>query len=726
MALRILSAIFLTALLASCTSVPDRYPVRSGRVAGQAPAAPAEDADSAAEAGTGEERPPATRLEPPARAASTPLQPDPSTQFPSGNALTVAVDAMPLRDFVHQVFGELLKVSYVIAENTQGLDQPVTLNVQKPISSRALYRLASELLAERKVGVTFKDGVYFVGPVDGKGQGGVSIGYGRRPQDVPEAAGNILQVIPLRYGPSVSIERTVRDLVDVKVFPDPQQSALFVTGERQAILRVLDIVRLLDQPATRASQVGLLNLTYVGSREFTEQMLTLLENEGIPAGVGRAEGKNVAMVPLDQLGSVVVFASGVDLLERVEFWARQVDRPNQGPALQYFVYHPKYARASDLGESLAPLIGVTEGARAPSLARDTRSALGAAGAAGAAIDPTRQSDINQQNVMRRETAAGAEPTKPVSIQGEGLTLSVDPRSNSLIFYTTGLRYESLLPMVRRLDVPPKQILLEATIAEVTLSGEFAYGVEFAVTDGKFSASTEGGIGLPGTGLDLSYISSITDSIRLKLSATNNLVNILSNPMLVVRDGVQATIAVGNDVPTVGATASDPIQSDRQITTVLYRRTGLRLNIRPTINAQGLVVMEIDQNISNTVPGASGVEGAPVFFDRSVTTEVVARSGQSILLAGLISESNSDTSTSVPWLGDIPGLGWLFKGETRSREKTELVLLITPRIIDTPDDWDTVQRGLEQVLEHLEFPAPVAASSGTPAPEQAPAGEAPAP
>lgn len=725
MALRILSSVLLSVLLASCAGWPETYPVRAGRIAGQAPAAPAEASDSTAPAGEEPERPPVQRLEAPTRAASAPLQPDLSAQFPSGNEVTVAVEAMPLRDFLHQVFGELLKVSYVIAEGTPGLDQQVTLNVQKPVSSRALYRLVSELLTARKVGITFKDGVYFIGPVDGKGKGDVSIGYGRRPQDVPEAAGQLLQVIPLRYGPSVSIERTVRDLVDVKVIPDPQQSALFVTGERQAILRVLDIVRLLDQPATRASQVGLINLTYVGSREFTEQMLTLLENEGIPAGVGRAEGKNVAMVPLDQLGAVVVFASGADLLDRVEFWARQVDRPNQGPALRYFVYHPKYARASDLGESLAPLIGATDGLAAPrDLTRDTRSALGPETQATSPSQP--RPEITQQNAMRRDGYSRASETKPTSIQGEGLTLSVDPRSNSLIFYTTGLRYESLLPMVRRLDVPPKQILLEATIAEVTLTGEFAYGVEFAINDGKFTASTRDGIGLPDGGLALNYISNVTDSIRMKLSAGNDLVNVLSNPLLVVRDGVQASIAVGNDVPTVGATASDPIQSDRQITTVLYRRTGLKLDIRPTINAQGLVVMEIEQNISNTVPGSSGVDGAPVFFDRAVSTEVVARSGQTILLAGLISESNTNSSTGVPGLKDIPGLGWLFKGESRSREKTELVLLITPRIIETPDHWDAVQRGLEQVLENLEWPAPAAAATPATTPATSPPGESPAP
>jgi general secretion pathway protein D len=200
-------------------------------------------------------------------------------------------------------------------------------------------------------------------------------------------------------------------------------------------------------------------------------------------------------------------------------------------------------------------------------------------------------------------------------------------------------------------------------------------------------------------------------VRAKLSATNTLVNVLSNPTLVVRDGVEASIVVGNDVPTVGATASDPIQSDTQITQVLYRKTGLDLKIRPTINAEGVVVMEINQSISNTVPGASDVQGAPVFFERAVTTEVVARSGESILLAGLISERKNDTSTRVPGLGDIPGLGYLFRSDSKSKERTELVVIITPRVIEDPKEWSEIRLGMQGALQNLELPEPVSTAAG---------------
>jgi general secretion pathway protein D len=585
-----------------------------------------------------------------------------------------------MRDFLNYVFGELLKVTFIVADGVPGLDSPVTLSTPQPVSSRQLFRMVSDLLTQNGLGVTEREGVFFVGPADGRGGTDVVFGYGARPADVPDVGTRILQVVPLRYGYNMLIENTIKQLVDISVTEDSQQSALFLTGSRGSILKDLDVIKLLDQPSVRSSRIGIINLTYVGGREFIDQVSALLENEGIPVGAGNGAGKVVAFVPIDQLGAVAVFAASAEVLDRVEFWTKQIDRPNRGPSLRYFIYQPRNARASDLADSLAPLIGglVAEVPQTGNQSRDTRSAVTAS-----------QGAINGSNAMRRdrETTVGTEA--PRSITGEGVTMSVDPRSNSLVFYTTGLRYEALLPMITRLDIPPKQ------------TGEFANGVEFAFTDGKLSGGTLGRLGVPSAGLALNFVENITDQAILRLQASDSRVNVLSKPILVVRDGVAATISVGNDVPTVGATASDPIQSNRTITTVLYRKTGLELTIVPNINAQGLVVMEIKQRISNTVPGSSGVSGAPTFFDRSVNTEVVARSGQSILLAGLISESGSLSSDGIPWVRKLPLLGAAFRSDSKKREKTELVLMITPRVIDTPEEWDYVRRGLESALQYLQ-------------------------
>jgi len=742
---RLIITILMSALVAACAQTPDRYDVPPPRVAGAAvtPAgtggaatgeSASEGADGEAQTGVGGEL---KQLSAAPRTPASMQTLDWSGRFPSNDSVVVSVESIPMRDFINYSFNEVLKASYVIAEGLPGMDEPVTLSLEKPVSSRAYYKLMTELFDSRKIGTTFKDGVFYLHPSDGKARGTIPIGFGRRHQDVPDVAGPILQIIPLRYGTNLSIERTILDLVSVDAKADSAQSALFITGERDNILRVIDIVALLDQPANRAREVGIASLDYMGAREMAEQIVTLLENEGIYAGIGRADGKNVALVPIEQLGALVVFASSPDLLQRVQYWLRQLDKPNQGPDERYFIYHPRNARASDLGESLAPLLGGTVDYGPGTEARDTRSALGGIGVTGAAadqrrdrmrspVDPEQQTRasggstgqfVTPDNVLRRDTPISGGGQRTISVQGLGVTMSVDPRSNTLIFYTTGQRYQSLLPMIRRLDVPPKQILLEATVAEVTLTGEFAYGVEFAFRDGRIGGGTD--LGLPTGGLSLSYIDDIANFVRLKLSATDGLVNVLSNPTLVVRDGVEASISVGTDVPTVGATASDPIISDTQITQVLYRKTGLELRIRPTINAQGLVVLEIEQRISNTQQGASNVEGAPIFFERSVTTEVVARSGQSILLAGLIAENENRSTSKVPGLGDVPGLGWAFRSENRTKEKTELIVLITPRVIDDPGEWAQIRVGMQQAFQHLRLPEPALATA--PAAAQVPAG-----
>jgi general secretion pathway protein D len=651
------------------------------------------------------------RLEGPLRAATPAGQSGAGAKLPSNNSLTVSADQMPLRSLITYVFNDLIKANFVIADSSPTMDQPVTLSLDKPVSSRQLFKVVADLLIGRGLSVSEKDGVFFIGPASGKTGADVPIGYGSRPQDVPDAPGKVLQAVFLKYASVVAVEKIATDFLDVQIWRDQSQNAVFFSGTRDVILKVLDIVRLIDQPSVRSSRVGLINLSYISSRELTEQLTTLLENEGIPTGVGRAEGKSVALVPIDQVGAVVVFALGAQLLDRVEFWAKQVDRPGKGSTERYFIYQPKYARAIELGESLAALIGAqppTAGGTG-NQSRDTRSALSG--------NSSPITDINSRNALRRDSGSTttSSVSNTLSIKGDGVTLSVDGRSNSLVFYTTGPRYESLLPLVRRLDVPPRQILLEATIAEVSLTGEFANGVEFAFTefrdpnplsdDGpsvRFNGGTDGRLGLTSGGLALNFISSVTDQVRLRLSASDGKINVLSRPSLVVRDGSTASISVGNDVPTVGATASDPIQSQRQVTTVLYRKTGLELNVTPSVNAQGLVVLEIDQRISNSVPGASGVQGAPVFFERSVKSEIVSNSGQTVMLAGLISESRADSSTGVPGLSRVPLVGSLFSSSAKKREKTELVLLLSATVLNSPGDNDKVIGSLAGFLGSIDL------------------------
>jgi general secretion pathway protein D len=168
----------------------------------------------------------------------------------------------------------------------------------------------------------------------------------------------------------------------------------------------------------------------------------------------------------------------------------------------------------------------------------------------------------------------------------------------------------------------------------------------------------------------------------------------------VRDGVAATISVGSDISVVGATTFDPINGERQTTTAQYRQTGVDVSVTPTINAEGIVLMQIQQNISNAVPGSAGAGGNPDVFTRSISTEIVAASGQTVLLGGLISEDVSANKNGAPGISTIPGLGWLFKTEGDNGSRTELVMLITPRILDSIDEWEQIKEQFSEGLEYI--------------------------
>ena len=168
----------------------------------------------------------------------------------------------------------------------------------------------------------------------------------------------------------------------------------------------------------------------------------------------------------------------------------------------------------------------------------------------------------------------------------------------------------------------------------------------------------------------------------------------------VRDGVSASITVGSSISVVGQTTQDPINGDRQTTSSEYRKTGVDVKITPTVNAAGIVVMEVQQSISNSVPGSSGSGGNPDIFDRAISTEVLAASGQTVMLAGLISESLSAGGSGTPGLSTLPLLGRLFRAQADVTDRTELIMLITPRVLDDVSGWEPIMEDFKRTLTFM--------------------------
>lgn len=621
---------------------------------------------------------------------------DLSTAFAEQGALTLAIDEMPGKEFLHTVFGEQLGVSYILADNLQGLDKPFTLNLQAGVSPRRLFQMVQQVLADRQIEITLRDGVYFVHPKDPQQQNG-TLGYGRSLSSVPVSSGMINQLVPVQYQANFIFSQTVASLSGVNVALMQGQSAFLVSGNRDGVIRALEVIQLLDTPVARGKNIAMLELTYIQIEPFLKQLNELLASEGLLADIGKAGDKNLALIPLEQVGSVAVFASDAAYLRRVGYWAQQLDKPSQSSDKDYFIYHPKFARAADLGSSVGALFG---GGSSADRTRDNRSAFGQNAQSNAQGGGMGQSSSGQPQMTGGAGGSGASAQQgPSTVQTPELTMTVDPRSNTIIFYTTGKKYQTILPMIKRLDVLPKQILLEATIAEVSLTDDFKMGFEFAVRNGKFGWSTVAATQAAEKvgGATISYLDGV-DRLLAAMVATNSNINILSNPSIVVRDGVSANITVGDDIPTLGGTTfNDDTGSSRQ--DIVYRKTGINLSVMPTISAQGLVVMQIQQQSSD----AKGEGNSPVIFERSISTEVIAQSGQTVMLGGVISENVTKNYSKVPFLADLPLLGHLFQRESESKVKKELVLFITPKVLDSTEQWQQVRQSLTNSLQLLALP-----------------------
>jgi general secretion pathway protein D len=595
-------------------------------------------------------------------------------QFSDTELVKLTVDSLLVKDYLHYVFGELLNVNYILGEQLNNSKDQVTLNLQDQLSKRKLYTLSEQMLQERNILIRYREGIYYIH----KAADGVSTnlvyGYGSAPEDVPNTADEIVQLAPFKSGVQTPLANTIRQLTNVNATALFEQQAIMFKGKRSDIIKALEFMQLVDQPALRNRSIGLYKSTFIAVDELSKQLHDLLRQEGISVSINASNEQAVSIVPIERTNTLVFFTNDKRFIQRVSYWAKQLDLPADGNQQQYFVFNPEFARASDLGESLQLLLG--------------------------GYSPQRLSNNTSAESQNQLINSGKNNTQTnISIEADGMKVVVDSRSNSLIFYTTGDAYRNLLPMVKRLDIMPKQIVLEMMIAEVTLTDEFKQGVEFALTNQ--GATKQGGFNLNSTDAGLSYVLSGTaGKLEFNLLQKDTYVNVLSRPSLAVRDGVEANITVGNRIPVVGDIITDPVNGSR--TSVTYLETGIDLQVTPTVNAKGVVVMEIKQKISNQASGGTGAGGNPIIFERSLQTEVIAGDGQTIMLGGLISENSTLSDRSVPFFSSIPVLGRLFNGTDNNTNKTELVVLVTPRIVDSTEEWQNIYNQFKQGLNELKL------------------------
>jgi general secretion pathway protein D len=580
----------------------------------------------------------------------------------------INVESMPLSDFIIYVIGETLKVMFLMDEDVMKDKNPITLKMPNPMPPEKVLEAVIGMIERYGIEVDQKDGaLYFFKPKPKPPRKPVDIRIG---EEVPESPAEIIQVIPLKYVRTTDLETFIREFyknINFKIYS--RENALIFQGPASSIKEVVDFVKLFDVPYIQNKKIILLRLTYWQTEDFIKQISTILEGLGFTIAKTPKE-PGIYFIPIKYLNSILVVAPDETTLSQVIDWTKKLDTAESaGTEEKAFVYSPRFSKASDLLESLKKLFSPMEA-------------------------PPPQAPQQKQPA----------PAKAQTISISGLKISADDKRNLLLIMTTPAQYKTLLTYLEKLDVPPRQVLIEAMVAELTLSDELKYGFEWFIRNKMFEGNYTLGatFGVPTTpGLTYTFLSE-AERLRVIINAlaAKNLVNILSTPRLMVLDNEEATIQVGTDVPVVTGqvtTAEAAGATTGVVQSIQYRSTGVILRVKPTINTEGLLTLNITQEVSEMGSNPPGVS-SPTILVRKINTNVVASSGQSIVLGGLMSETQSISESKVPFIGDIPGLGELFKSKSKEKRKTELIVILTPKIVSTLEEASKITEDFKKELK----------------------------
>jgi general secretion pathway protein D len=579
--------------------------------------------------------------------------------------VAATVPPQPLGQFVETVFGQVLEVPYITGPGVAQRRDIVSMSGPRDMPARQFFALAEKALNQYGLVLGRQAGAVVIREAPG----------GANARAARQSTSLVVHAAALRTVSAEPAAGLLGELAatsgELKIAADQKDNGVLVSGSESEVANARQLLETIDRPEFAGMRVARIMPVLWNADALAGMLREVLGSEGYSVGSGGSGGTN--LVHLSQPDCLLLFSDDARVFNRVLYWAGQLDSLDGagGDRAGYFVYRVKHATANELGNLVARLAG-GEGAGSEPAGRDERP-LGVP-------------------VQRRALQSGG----PVSSGGEQTATSgggqvvIDTAGNRILFRGTRREFAQMLRLLRELDVAPKQVLVEITIAEVSLTDETRFGMEWfldrQITGGSIQATTGGGLAREVAGLGITYARSFDQtSVTAALSAiaTNQNLNIISTPKLMARSGGQAQILVGNDVPIITSQRATDVQSAGDtdvLQTVQYRQTGVILNIRPVVLDDDHIDLEIFQEVSSQQPNLTSAISSPVISNRSVTTRLSLRAGMTAVLGGMIQDSQTMGQRGVPLLKDIPLIGRAFRTDSASKHKTELLVLVTPRVI----------------------------------------------
>jgi general secretion pathway protein D len=529
------------------------------------------------------------------------------------------------------------------------------------------------------------------------------------------ALGFSVTVIPLRFTSASSVQRIVADIVpQERVFlADPTRNLLIFAGTGTESADLVELVRLFDVDWMAGMSFALFPVKVAEVTRLVSELEQVF-GQGVE---GPLQGV-VRFVPIERMNAVLAISTHQGYLDRAALWVNRLDRGEETASRGVYVYYVQNSRAADLAEVLNQIFaepevfGRADAELAPGLTPvelTTPAALlqGEGGEAGAIAQAgggaQAASAEAPYGATGRAGAVGRGAGVGVLVGESGaIKVIADERNNALVILATPAEYRMVEATLRRLDVVPLQVMLEATIAEVSLQDDLRYGLQWFFSSGNFAAAftdLAGGIVGPAP-VGFSAVFANSDA-RVILDALTEVtdVNVISSPQLMVLDNQSATLNVGDQVPIVTQSGSTTTSVDI-IQSIEYRDTGVVLQITPRVNAGGLVVLDIIQEVSDAIETVTSGIDSPTIQQRRIESTVAVQSGETVAIGGLIRDTRADTVSGIPLLSEIPLLGNLFKTTFETIRRTELLVLITPRVVGNVEEARAVTQELRNRLSVL--------------------------
>ncbi len=586
--------------------------------------------------------------------------------------------------------------------------------------------------------MTREGSVWKILPAAAAARGNVTPQLGGSARPLP--AGYSVQIVPLHYvgvrQMAALLEPFVKDQTTVRV--DDLRNFLILSGTELELRHLYETIDMFDVNWLAGMSVGLFTLQ---SAEVKSLMADLDKALGTPdksplSGI-------LKIIPIERMNALLVVTPQPEYLDEAKKWIERLDRAGgEGTAIRFYVYQVQNGRA----ERIAPLLQQAFTGRVTQPAQPDRPPQVAPGTpSGTIVSPPSfmaQPVIPVQNpsqtvVSQTQTTTGPPGGVQSTLQralsgadGIGVVRNVqvvaDKDNNTVLTVATPVEYSVIEAALKKLDVPQRQVAIELTIAEITLTDQLQFGVEWLFKGGAPSGRGSGGQFNTTTpfnpAVPIAAAAASTTPLGLALSTGfNYLINnanfpggvqaalhlldsygntkVISNPHLAALDNQRATIKVGNRIPInqqtlVGGT------TNAVTTTAQYIDTGVLVQVTPHINAGGLVTLEVDAEVST--PGTpSDPNAAPPINTRSVQTLLAVPTGQTMVMGGLITENNANSSKGLPGLARIPILGGLFGTQSLEKDRTELILFITPREVENEADYRRVIDDLRRKMERLD-------------------------